>query len=124
MAPTCRAWNPCPGRDVKRNYDTRVMEGDRSGGPVRPEGVGMYDSRCSPPALMALLDEEGRAPDYFVWASNAPASRILEPFAFVVCNGFLASVTARKERTVRLHPGTVLPLTYGRAFEREPDDGD
>jgi len=93
-------------------------------GPGQPEGMQLYASRCSVSALKEILGDEGRVPEYLGCGTTAQAGHILEPFASVVCNGYIASMIIPREKVVNVCPGSALPLAYCRAFEGEAGDGE
>jgi hypothetical protein len=75
-------------------------------------------------ALMEILGDEGHVPEHLGCATITQAGHILEPFASVVCNGYIASMIIPREKVANVCPGSALPLAYCRAFEGEAVDGE
>ncbi len=96
----------------------------RPGQAPGPGGDRLYASRCSAPALVEIVNDEGWGPACFLPAPDCPAGRVLEPFAFVVCGGFISFLNSRRGHLAEIRPGSALPLSYGRLLEDAPGNGD
>lgn len=92
--------------------------------PGDPEGVGLYASRCSIHAIAEILSKHQAAAEHIMYAAGSRNADVFEPFAFVVCNGFLAAAIAVRGQAVSLRSDSALPVGCGRMLEEEGGDGD